>query len=218
MTTPRAGDGVPAQAYLHAHVKVDHDPRMARIPAAVPRNAASEAPERPLLRIQAVAAETGLTARSIRYYEELGLLTPAVRSPGDYRLYDPSDLERLRFIRELRDDAGFSLAEIGLLLEDEAARIRDAERFRAAGEADERKRILRGLLERVDRQVATLEAKSARLRAMIDEANGRRAHLRGHLSELESGLPAHEVELARLCAGIARSRTSRHGDRWRPVP
>ena len=78
-----------------------------------------------LLRIQEVAADTGLTPRTIRYYEELGLLAPAARSEGAYRLYDAEDLERLRFIRGLRDDAGFSLAEIGQLLEDEAARARN---------------------------------------------------------------------------------------------
>lgn len=165
---------------------------MVRNPAPTTRNPASDPPGPRLLRIQEVAAETGLTPRSIRYYEEFGLLQPAARSQGDYRLYDTSDLERLRFIRELRDDAGFSLSQIGLLLEDEAARIRDAERFRAAGDVEERKAILRGLLERVDRQVATLEDKATRLRAMIDEANGRREHLRAHLDELEGGRPAHE--------------------------
>ena len=72
-----------------------------------------------LLRINEVAAETGLTTRAIRYYEEIGLLEPAARSDGDYRLYDASDLERLAFIRSLRDDAGFSLAQIGQLLEDD---------------------------------------------------------------------------------------------------
>src|SRR4030095_3081218 len=84
----------------------------------------------PLLRIQQVAAEVGLTPRSVRYYEELGLLKPAARSEGSYRLYDEDDLERLRFIKALRDDAGFSLAEIGQLLEDEAARLRNKARLK----------------------------------------------------------------------------------------
>src|SRR6266487_3272274 len=53
------------------------------------------AAQTPLLRIQEVAAETALTPRSIRYYEEMGLLEPAGRSEGAYRLYDQSDLERL---------------------------------------------------------------------------------------------------------------------------
>ena len=94
-----------------------------------PTDAATEAPAR-LLRIQEVAAELGLTTRSIRYYEEIGLLEPAARSDGDYRLYDADDLDRLRYIKGLRDDAGFSLAEIAQLLEDETARARNRARFR----------------------------------------------------------------------------------------
>jgi MerR family transcriptional regulator, repressor of the yfmOP operon len=160
-----------------------------------PRAPAQESQPEPLparlLRIQEVAAESGLTPRSIRYYEELGLLRPAARSQGDYRLYDASDLERLRFIRGLRDDAGFSLAEIALLLEDEEARIRDRERFRAAGDTAEKRAILRDLIARMDRQVASLTEKADRLREMIEAAEGRRAHLRAHLAELEGGVPAH---------------------------
>jgi DNA-binding transcriptional MerR regulator len=165
-------------------------------PPAAPEPAAPEpaapppAPPR-LLRIQEVAAATGLTPRSIRYYEEIGLLRPAARSQGAYRLYDASDLERLGFIRELRDDAGFSLAEIALLLEDEEARIRDRERFSTTGEPAERREILRDLIARMDRQVATLEEKADRLRAMIEAAEARRSHLRAHLEELEGGEPAH---------------------------
>ena len=45
-----------------------------------------DSPTAPLLRIQEVAAALGLTTRTLRYYEELGLLKPAARSEGDYRL------------------------------------------------------------------------------------------------------------------------------------
>src|SRR5688572_22254674 len=131
----------------------------------------------PLLKIQEVAAELGLTPRSIRYYEEIGLLEPAGRSGGAYRLYDEDDLERLRFIKGLRDDAGFSLAEIGQLLEDEVARARNRERFRASRDADERKAIIGDAFDRVDRQIATIREKIDRLEAMVVEAEGRRAHL-----------------------------------------
>src|ERR1035437_4611509 len=84
-----------------------------------------------LLRIHEAAAEVGVTPRYVRYYEEVGLLRPAARSEGDYRLYDETDLERLRFIKGLRDDAGFSLAEIAQLLEDEVARERGHAAFDA---------------------------------------------------------------------------------------
>jgi DNA-binding transcriptional MerR regulator len=149
---------------------------------------APAAPAAPrLLRIQEVAADTGLTPRAIRYYEELGLLAPAARSEGAYRLYDTEDLERLRFIRALRDDAGFALADIRQLLEDEEARARNRERFRATTDEVERRRILSDAIAIVDRQVATLQAKIDRLEAMVGEAEGRRAHLLGHLADLDAG-------------------------------
>ncbi len=144
-----------------------------------------------LLRIQEVAAETGLTTRAIRYYEEMGLLEPAARSDGAYRLFDASDLERLRFIRSLRDDAGFSLAQISQLLEDEAARERNRERYRATQDADERRAILHDARTRVDRQIATLEEKAARVAAMIAAAQARREHLDRHLVELDGGPDPH---------------------------
>ena len=144
-----------------------------------------------LLRIQEVAAETGLTTRAIRYYEELGLLSPAARSDGAYRLFDISDLERLRFIKSLRDDAGFSLAQISQLLEDEAARERNRERFRATQDPDERRAIIDDARARVDRQIATLEAKAARVAEMIAAARERRAHLDQHRAELDGGPDPH---------------------------
>lgn len=144
-----------------------------------------------LLRINQVAAEAGLTTRAIRYYEELGLLEPAARSGGDYRLYDQSDLERLLFIRSLRDDAGFSLAQIRQLLEDEVARERNRERYRETRDPTERRAILIDARTRVDRQIEILEAKAARLATMIDEARRRRRHLEDHLAEADGGPSPH---------------------------
>lgn len=144
-----------------------------------------------LLRIQEVAAETGLTTRAIRYYEEIGLLEPAARSDGAYRLFDASDLDRLRFIRSLRDDAGFSLAQISQLLEDEAARERNRERYRATQDVDERRAILHDARTRVDRQIATLEEKATRVAEMIAAAQARREHLDRHLAELDGGPDPH---------------------------
>jgi DNA-binding transcriptional MerR regulator len=137
-----------------------------------------------LLRIQEVAAEVGLTTRSIRYYEEVGLLKPAARSEGAYRLYDGDDIERLRFIKGLRDDAGFSLAEIGQLLEDETARARIGAQFRQTDDPREQQSLLHDGIIRIDRQVETLRSKIARIEAMIEAAVVRRRHLEGHLAEL----------------------------------
>jgi DNA-binding transcriptional MerR regulator len=162
-----------------------------RNPTTVAVTELADTPKAPLLRIQEVAAETGLTARSIRYYEEVGLLEPAARSEGAYRLYDQSDLERLRSIKELRDEAGFSLAQIGQLLEDEAARERNRERLHSTQDPAERRAILEDARSRVDRQIETLEAKAERLATMIEAARTRRAHLDSHLAELDGGPPVH---------------------------
>lgn len=145
---------------------------------------AAEPAER-LCRIQEAAQEVGLTTRSIRYYEELGLLKPAARSEGAYRLYDASDLDRLRYIKGLRDDAGFSLAEIGLLLEDEVARRRNHAAFHATDDPVEQATLLGDSIARLDRQSATLRAKIARLAEMAADVDGRRQRLVARLDEVE---------------------------------
>jgi DNA-binding transcriptional MerR regulator len=142
------------------------------------------APSERLLRINEVAAELGLTTRSIRYYEEMGLLAPAARSDGAYRLYDPSDIERLRFIKRLRDDAGFSLAQIGQMLEDEAARVRNRERLAHTTDPAARRVYLNEAEERVERQVTLLQDKAGSLAAMIADAEARLARIRAGLADL----------------------------------
>ena len=65
------------------------------------------------LRIGDVAARTGLTARTIRYYEEIGLLPGGTdRAKGRHRRYDPDDIERLRLVALLRELLGLSLDEL----------------------------------------------------------------------------------------------------------
>ncbi len=68
-------------------------------------------------RIGEVADRTGLTRRTLRHYDDLGLLVPATRSSGDYRLYDEDDLLRLLQIQSLKS-LGLSLPEIAAALAD----------------------------------------------------------------------------------------------------
>lgn len=66
-------------------------------------------------RIGELAAELGLNPKTIRFYEEIGLLPPAKRSENGYRLYDDADRERLQFISKAKA-VGLSLEEISQIL------------------------------------------------------------------------------------------------------
>ncbi|HEV2270759.1 MAG TPA: Cu(I)-responsive transcriptional regulator [Steroidobacteraceae bacterium] len=68
-----------------------------------------------VMTIGQAAASSGVPPKTIRFYEERGLLRPAQRFANRYRAYDPSNVQTLRFIRHARD-LGFSLGEIDKLL------------------------------------------------------------------------------------------------------
>src|SRR5437016_14645968 len=72
--------------------------------------------------IEQVASRTGFTKRTLRYYEEVGLLPPTDRTEGNYRRYTESDIQRLERIKKLRDLLGFSLTDIREILEAEDER------------------------------------------------------------------------------------------------
>ena len=81
------------------------------------------------LRIGEVAERTGTTPRTIRYYEEIGLLARSdAREPGAHRLYDDADVERLRELLELKSLLGISLEELREVAAAETARAGPAAR------------------------------------------------------------------------------------------
>ena len=108
------------------------------------------------MQIGEVAEQIGLSLRTIRYYEEVGLAVPSARSEGGFRLYVADDVERLRVIMQMKP-LGFSLEEMRELLELLDAGDADPARLTAFREqAGERVATLR-------RQLATAEAFAARL-------------------------------------------------------
>lgn len=67
------------------------------------------------VQIGEVAARTGLSLRTIRYYEEVGLVAPSARSAGGFRLYSDDDVERLQIIKRMKP-LDFSLDDMAALL------------------------------------------------------------------------------------------------------
>lgn len=123
--------------------------------------------------IEQVASRTNLTKRTLRYYEEVGLLPPAIRTEGNYRRYSEDDIERIEHIKKLRDLLDFSLTDIRELLQadDERGQIREANR-----QETDTQRILERL-ERADeliiKQLNVIEQKISGLQQMRDQYQSR---------------------------------------------
>ena len=86
------------------------------------------------MNIGQAASATGVSARMIRHYEQMGLLAPPSRTEAGYRQYEAADIHTLRFIRHARD-LGFSMAEIGELVGLWQNRRRPSRRVKALAEA-----------------------------------------------------------------------------------
>ena len=131
------------------------------------------------MRIGDVAAAVGTTARTIRYYEEIGLLGgDAGRQSGKHREYTDADVERLREIMRMKELLGVSLDELKMLVDAEEGRAAlrsewehdDPGPERQAEMADQALKLLDRQLDLVRRRkadVATLEASMLERRALI---------------------------------------------------
>jgi MerR family transcriptional regulator, repressor of the yfmOP operon len=130
-------------------------------------------------RIGEVAERVGITARTIRYYEELGLLgTLADRSKGRHRLYSEADVRRLAELLRLRDLLGLSLEELTALAEtgQERAVLRD--RWADTESDEERARIVEAAIPLVERQLELVRARRGKLDEFADELSEKLGSLR----------------------------------------
>jgi MerR family transcriptional regulator, repressor of the yfmOP operon len=138
-----------------------------------------------LLRIGDVAEQVGTTTRTIRYYEEIGLLPgSAGRASGAHRAYTDADVERLRHILRLKELLGVSLEDLKLLVEAEDARAALRAEFRD-DDTDARRRheILEQALAYVDRQLELVRARRADIEHLEGELAERRERILGRLRE-----------------------------------
>ena len=126
-----------------------------------------------LRRIGEAAEATGLTQRTIRYYEELGLLKPAAHVSGGNRRYDDEDIERLRFIRQLKDVVGLGLADIHTFLETEAERRSLREEYNATSDPARQAQLLDRAEPILLRRVELLERKLLSVQGLLDEERAR---------------------------------------------
>jgi DNA-binding transcriptional MerR regulator len=140
------------------------------------------------LRIGDVARLVGTTPRTIRYYEELGLLsaTPA-RLSGQHRLYTPAEVERLREVMRLKHLLGVSLEELKTLLTAEEARAEVRAQLRREDVDSQRRReLLAESLSHIERQLELVEHRALELSKLKEELAQTRQRVRRRLRELEA--------------------------------
>ena len=128
------------------------------------------------LRIGELARRVGTTPRTIRYYEELGLLSAgAARPAGGHRVYGEDDVDHLRELIRLRELLGLSLEELGALVEAEEARAMLRAEFHS-GVSDPRRlrEILTEARGHLDLQLSLVHRRQAELTTLEDDLRARR--------------------------------------------
>jgi len=120
-------------------------------------------------RIGELASRVGMTERTIRYYEELGLLESVKRLEGGVRVYTDDDVRRLKYIKKLKT-LGLSLQEM-LELENLYRRHRS------------NRSVLPRLMELLDAHLATLDGRMNELRGLRDEIRSYREHVAQRVKE-----------------------------------
>jgi DNA-binding transcriptional MerR regulator len=139
------------------------------------------------LRIGELAQLTGTTPRTIRYYEEIGLLPAAEdREQGKRRRYSDADVERLSEIRRLRDLLNLSLDELSQLVAAEAARAELRREFRATEDLSERRRLLAEALAHIGTQLKLVRGRKGELERLERELVARQRLIRTRMREIDA--------------------------------
>jgi DNA-binding transcriptional MerR regulator len=153
------------------------------------RNAGTEAPPT-TFRIGEVAKLAGLTPRTLRYWEEQGLLSPSSYRGRGERLYSATDMARVTRIKDLQELLGFSLAEVRVVLDTEDIealdRLRSEFRWGDASPVD-RRRLLDEAIEANEKLLDRLDTTLARIGRFRDERAAKSVRLQEVRAALDAG-------------------------------
>lgn len=151
----------------------------------------------PSITVRDAAERLGVTPRTLKYYEERGLVVPQ-RSDGRYRLYSEEDLARMARILRLRS-LGFSLQGIAEMLKRPVETLDDGSTIYADASLRE---ISQGLSE----QIAALDARIAAARKELKEAEALRTELNDDLDYVNERLSGQSQDAMRGKRILARSK------------
>ena len=138
------------------------------------------------LRIGDVAELTGTTPRTIRYYEEIGLLpTSGARESGRHRTYSADDVERLQELLRLKHLLGISLDELKEVAAAEASRAALRREFHAIEDPVRQREILAESLGHIESQLALVRRRRDEIATLEAELTTKRRRVRDRLRALE---------------------------------
>jgi DNA-binding transcriptional MerR regulator len=121
------------------------------------------------LRIGEIAERSGVTPRTIRYYEELGLLPRSDRELGKHRTYSESDVERVSDLKRLRDLLGLSLDELRAMIVAEDSRADVSRRFAKTESPEEQRALLDEVLPHLELQIELVRRRVKALQELEGE-------------------------------------------------
>ena len=154
------------------------------------RAPAPPASDDPYLQIGEVAERTGLTQRTLRFYEEKGLLKPPTRMEGGFRLYSEADVQRLQQIKRLQQLLGFSLAEIKEMVDAEEIKMQIRAEYRPESALPEKKAQLLRAIEVTQRQYDLIRQKVDALADMRSKLEERLATFHTWMDQIDRSLAA----------------------------
>ena len=140
------------------------------------------------LQIGEVAEQLGLTPRTLRYYEEIGLLAPPSRMEGGFRLYSAADIVRLENIVQLKRLLGFSLAEIKQVVEAMESLKLLRQESKLASDLETKRDTLQKALVILEQQVDVLDGRLRQVAEMRDRFDERSLRVRERLEQIEAEL------------------------------
>lgn len=141
--------------------------------------------DEPTLQIGEVAERTGVTQRTLRFYEEKGLLKPPSRMDGGFRLYSEEDVKRVDKIRRLQELLGVSLADIKEMVEAEQVLREIRAQYRPEAELEEKRRQLERAIEVTQSQHTIVKQKTKQMREMETQLEERLSLFSRWMHELE---------------------------------
>lgn len=129
------------------------------------------------LRIGELAERSGVTPRTIRYYEELGLLPRSEREQGKHRVYTEVDAERISELTRLRDLLGLSLDELRSMIAAEDVRAEIRRRFQESDSREEQLALLDEALPHIETQLTLVRRRLSALQELEAELAERRKRI-----------------------------------------